>query len=114
MHIVTRPTIILLYPIRALFLNNPTMAATFRTRPLRLASIRPSFISPVSGSLVNRASLEQSRGYARKLDASFKQAKANIRAQFRGQQATSTVMKEMAGTDQLQDPTKAAMLAPSV
>ncbi|ROW10293.1 hypothetical protein VMCG_01667 [Cytospora schulzeri] len=88
------------------------MSATFRTRPLRLASIRPSFISPISGSLVNRASIQQSRGYARKLDASFKQAKANIRAQVRGQQATSTVMKEMAGAERLQDPSKAAMLAP--
>ncbi|ROV94201.1 hypothetical protein VSDG_05743 [Cytospora chrysosperma] len=88
------------------------MAATFRTRPLRLASMRPSFISPVSGSLVNRAGFEQSRGYARKLDSSFKQAKANIRGQFRGQQATSTVMKEMSGPDKLQDPYKTAMLAP--
>lgn len=89
------------------------MAATFRTRPLRLASIRPSFISPISGSLVNRANFEQSRGYARRLDPSFKQAKANIRAQYRGQQATSSVMEEMAGSDKLQDPSKAAMLAPS-
>ncbi|KUI61287.1 hypothetical protein VP1G_08456 [Cytospora mali] len=88
------------------------MSATFRTRPMRLASMRPSFISPVSGSLVSRVSLEQSRGYARRLDPSFKQAKANIRGQFRGQQATSTVMKEMSGTDRLQDSSKTAMLAP--
>ena len=90
------------------------MAATFRTRPLHLASMRPSLISPLSVSRVSRAGSEQSRSYAaRKLDPSFKQAQANIRAQFRGQQATTTVMKEMSASDRLQDPSKTAMLAPS-
>ncbi|ROW13847.1 hypothetical protein VPNG_03531 [Cytospora leucostoma] len=89
------------------------MAATFRTRPLVLAKMRPTFISPLSGSLVSRAGIEQSRSYASKrLDPSFKQARANIRSQFRGQQATSTVMKEMTASDKLQESSKTAMLAP--
>ncbi|KAI3398610.1 hypothetical protein diail_8958 [Diaporthe ilicicola] len=89
------------------------MAATFRTRPWLLSSPRsvalPSYLS---GPRVHRANIVQtwSRGY--KYDATYRQGMNNARRQRSQQQATSSIVKEMQGTDKLPDIGTMAMLSP--